>query len=153
MQTFLPYADFNKSAQVLDSKRLNKQLVECQQIFNALCGNSKGWTNHPVTNMWRGHRRHLWHYIKALHSEWLKRGGNTHKSAIKVCDYLVEFAVDIPITEIDAPAWIGLEEVHSAYRANLLRKDPIHYGKFGWAETPMEGYPYELCLNAMKENK
>lgn len=36
MQTFLPYPDFNKSAQCLDDKRLGKQRAECLQILKVL---------------------------------------------------------------------------------------------------------------------
>ena len=36
MQTFLPYSDFQKCAEVLDGKRLRKQIVECEQILNCL---------------------------------------------------------------------------------------------------------------------
>jgi hypothetical protein len=30
----------------------------------------------------------------------------------------------------------GNPEVHSSHRANLLRKDPNFYGKYGWQESP-----------------
>ena len=36
MQTFLPYADFERTAAVLDVRRLGKQRVEVLQICNAL---------------------------------------------------------------------------------------------------------------------
>ena len=36
MQTFLPYPDFERSAKVLDNKRLGKQRVEVLQILNVL---------------------------------------------------------------------------------------------------------------------
>lgn len=36
MNTFLPYADFQKSAQCLDNKRLGKQRVEAWQIYLTL---------------------------------------------------------------------------------------------------------------------
>lgn len=36
MQTFLPYADFQKSANILDKKRCWKQVVETKQILNLL---------------------------------------------------------------------------------------------------------------------
>ena len=32
--------------------------------------------------------------------------------------------------------WIGDERFHSSHRSNLLRKDPIYYGKYDWKETP-----------------
>lgn len=58
MQTFLPYSDFQKTAEVLDFRRLGKQRSEALTIIRAIkYGNS--WENHPATKMWRG-------YVKAL---------------------------------------------------------------------------------------
>lgn len=54
MQTFLPYADFARSAQVLDRARLGKQRVETKQIMLALTTEYYGWKYHPVTLMWSG---------------------------------------------------------------------------------------------------
>ncbi|MFA6358988.1 MAG: pyrimidine dimer DNA glycosylase/endonuclease V, partial [Candidatus Omnitrophota bacterium] len=62
MQTFLPYPDYKKCAQVLDRQRLSKQRVECKQILLANTGQSKGWTHHPVTLMWRGFESDLCKY-------------------------------------------------------------------------------------------
>ena len=62
MQTFLPYADFNKSAEVLDNRRLNKQILEGYQILKVL-GNPDpraGWRNHPAVKMWRGRVLVVW---------------------------------------------------------------------------------------------
>ena len=42
MQIFLPYADIEQSARVLDTQRLMKQRVESYQILNTLQGKSKG---------------------------------------------------------------------------------------------------------------
>ena len=33
-----------------------------------------------------------------------------------------------------------MRRYHSAMRANLLRKDPVWYGKFGWVEDPATPY-------------
>jgi len=54
MQTFLPYADFFKSAFVLDNRRLNKQITECKQIWIASVFGRGNWTNHPAVRMWQG---------------------------------------------------------------------------------------------------
>src|SRR4051794_10899397 len=55
VQTFLPYADFDASAAVLDDRRLGKQRVETMQVLRALVFPSyRGWKNHPATRMWRG---------------------------------------------------------------------------------------------------
>ena len=55
MQTFLPYPDFQKTAQCLDNKRLGKQRVEARQIISTLEGKSNGWRNHPAVKMWKGY--------------------------------------------------------------------------------------------------
>ncbi len=62
MQTFLPSANPVTSARLLDSKRLNKQILECYQILNVLSGKSKGggWRNHPAVLMWKRYVRGLW---------------------------------------------------------------------------------------------
>ena len=57
MQTFLPVADFEESARLLDSPRLGKQRVETLQILRALELPDYGWANHPVVTMWRGRTR------------------------------------------------------------------------------------------------
>lgn len=36
--------------------------------------------------------------------------------------------------EVEMPCWLGWEKFHSSHRSNLLRKDPIHYGRYGWNE-------------------
>src|SRR4051812_49440877 len=54
MQTFVPVADFEESARLLDSPRLGKQRVETLQILRALELPDYGWANHPAVLMWRG---------------------------------------------------------------------------------------------------
>jgi hypothetical protein len=39
-------------------------------------------------------------------------------------------------TRKDSPPWWGFKPLHSSHRANLLRKDPDYYGRFGWTEEP-----------------
>ena len=76
MQTFLPYADFQKSVEVLDYKRLGKQRVETFQVLNILLSRTptKGWRNHPVTVMWTGYESALQLYQNITIREWKKRG-------------------------------------------------------------------------------
>src|SRR3712207_9220014 len=54
MQTFVPVADFEESARLLDSPRLGKQRVETLQILRALELPDYGWASHPAVAMWRG---------------------------------------------------------------------------------------------------
>lgn len=122
MQTFLPYPDFQRSAQCLDNRRLGKQRVEAYQILRALNGQTKGWVNHPATRMWRGHDASLRMYLRSCILEWKRRGFKN--------------TMDIPeIEELsDMPAWFGDDRVHASHRSNLIRKDPVHYGSLGWSE-------------------
>ena len=61
MQTFLPYADFVKTAKCLDYRRLGKQRVEAFQILNILEGKTTkaGWKHHPAVLMWEGYENAL----------------------------------------------------------------------------------------------
>ena len=49
MQTFMPYPNIYASAMVLDMQRLNKQILESDQMIHAeLTHNDKFYKNHPV---------------------------------------------------------------------------------------------------------
>lgn len=123
MQTFLPYANFKKSAEVLDRQRLGKQRVECLQILNALTGKTKGWVNHPVTKMWRGYEQALIHYGIAICTEWKSRG---YKDT---CQEKIEAMLPVE-TDYKLPSFIGKYSFHQAMQSNLVRKNPEHYRNF-----------------------
>ncbi|MDF1535558.1 MAG: MSMEG_6728 family protein [bacterium] len=123
MQTFLPYPDFGKTAQVLDNRRLGRQRVEAYQILRTLSGLSKGWRNHPAVRMWRGYEMALSAYMNAMIDEWERRG---YRNTM--------FRVALPVAW-EKPPWLGDEALHRAYRSNLLRKDPDHFGRF-WPGEP-----------------
>ena len=55
-----------ETAVALDKKRLNKQIIECQQILDALNG-AKAWRNHPAVLQYRGHEKWLEMYMRTLH--------------------------------------------------------------------------------------
>src|SRR5688500_19943302 len=74
MQTFLPVADFEESARLLDSPRLGKQRVETLQVLRALELPDYGWTSHPVVRMWRGRTPALVAYGLAMVRVWRGRG-------------------------------------------------------------------------------
>lgn len=131
MQTFLPYPNFSQSARCLDNKRLGKQRVEAKQIYLALTDPTYGWQHHPAVKMWRGHEAALAHYGKLICVEWIRRGfQDTLFSWFDSC--IIDAAI-MGKTSCD-PAWIGNESFHASHRSNLLRKDPVWYGQFGWAE-------------------
>ena len=74
MQTFLPHADFRRTAEVLDSPRLGKQRVETLQILRALELPEYGWGNHPAVRMWRGYTPALVCYGLTCVEVWRERG-------------------------------------------------------------------------------
>lgn len=134
MQTFVPYADFAKSAQVLDLRRLGKQVIECQQIFKAITDPSYGWQNHPAIKMWRGHEVALFHYADAMADEWEDRRGKQHGAHLNLLEYITDWNPAMFAGGLVLPPWLGDERLHASHRSNLLRKDPAHYGQFGWTE-------------------
>ena len=89
MQVFLPEKSFSKSAQVLDYRRLVKQLLEGRQIMTVLAGEqaSKGWVNHPAVKMFKGYERALYAYLFAIKDEMHARGYKWEKNwdAVKYC--------------------------------------------------------------------
>lgn len=144
MQTFLPAAQYSKSAALLDNKRLGKQRVECKQILLALGlavgthpPGKKGWQNHPAVRMWRGYEAALALYSFCMCQEWLRRGfkDTLTPEFVDLYERLMPDAQSPP-----QPPWLGRKKLHASHRSNLLRKDPIFYGKFGWAEP--DDLPY-----------
>lgn len=129
MNTFLPYADFERTAAVLDNRRLGKQRVEVLQICNALHRESGGWINHPVTRMWRGYEPALVAYGFAIVRRWAAQG-----RADTVGEKLVPHLHGEPqrtqaelATRRMLPPWLGRDDLHCAYRSALVRKDPDFY--------------------------
>ena len=64
MQVFIVGSPL-ETAMALDRKRLNKQIIECQQILDALNG-AKAWSNHPCVLQYRGYEKWLEHYQSCL---------------------------------------------------------------------------------------
>lgn len=120
MQTFLPYADFQKTAEVLDFRRLGKQRIESKQILQVLLGEkpTSSWRNHPCTKMWRGYENALIAYSIVICQEWRKRGYVDNQLA------WFESKLNGPIV---LPPWMGDEQFHLSHRSNLVRKNPDHY--------------------------
>lgn len=133
MQTFLPYADFPRSAAVLDDRRLGKQRVEALQILRALVRPQYGWKHHPAVRMWAGHEEALATYGAAICADWVGRG------RVDTCatTMLVDAAASGVGTGRDQqqlaaagllPTWLGDPAFHRSHRAALVRKDADFYG-------------------------
>ncbi|GAB3896950.1 hypothetical protein GCM10029964_079090 [Kibdelosporangium lantanae] len=74
MQTFLPYPDFQATAEVLDARRLGKQRVEAIQVLRALTVPGYGWRHHPAAAMWAGYEEALVRYGLVVCSVWCATG-------------------------------------------------------------------------------
>jgi hypothetical protein len=129
VQTFLPYPDFERTADVLDDRRLGKQRVEVLQILNAMHRAGGGWANHPATRMWRGYEPALVAYGLAMIDVWTGKGrADTVRE--KILPHLhgepVRRQQELAALEM-LPPWLGREDIHRAYRSALVRKMPEHY--------------------------
>lgn len=134
MQTFLPYADFARSAASLDQKRLGKQRVEAYQILLQLCGVKMidfpiweprmGRWNHPAMAMWAGHEVQLLEYIRACCDQWTSRG--YRDTCLEKSSLVLELSRKPDWTD-EIPDWIGNEDLHRSHRSNLMRKDLAYY--------------------------
>ena len=146
MQTFLPFIDFDMSAQALDNKRLNKQVLEGYQILKVL-GNPDpraGWRNHPAVKMWRGSEAILWKYIMAMVAEANLRGIKTDKNVANLKALKKSEGI---YWGKEQPKWFSdilvMNRVVTTHRANLYRKDPIYYIDF--VNAVMDDYNEPCC--------
>ena len=137
MQTFLPYASFQHTAEVLDRQRLGKQRVETLQIIKCLAGDSpgRGWSHHPAVRMWSGYEPALALYGLVMIDEWTARG---YKDTC--ADKIMSYMDAVDLVDPAMPPWSGDERFHASHRSNLLRKAPEHYGALGWNEP--DDMPY-----------
>ena len=132
MQTFLPYADFERSARALDQKRLGKQRVETIQIIRALTRDKYGWAHHPAVLMWRGYEEALGRYGLTNVEVWKEMGfADTCADTMRADLAAVGISHIRTVRELAAagalPPWLGSEAFHRSHRSALLRKDPEHY--------------------------
>lgn len=128
MQTFLPYRNFHKATACLDKTRLGNQVY--REGITLLRG---GWKNHPASKMWAGYEPALAEYLLAGMDELNNRGKYYY-----ACEH--ELQTVLHSTDILVyPPWLLNEEqaerVFASHRSNLLRKDPVYYGQFGWMES------------------
>jgi hypothetical protein len=132
VQTFLPYADFERSARVLDAKRLGKQRVETIQVVRALTVPGYGWANHPAVLMWKGFEEALGRYGFTCCDVWSELGFGDTCAATIGADLrtigITTVRTQAELAEAGAlPPWLGDEAVHVSHRSALVRKDPERY--------------------------
>lgn len=140
MQTFLPFTDFALSAKSLDSKRLNKQIVEAYQILKAITDPNYGWQNHPIVNMWRGYPQALLDYARECSIEMSSRGTFNIAYGHMVSFYKNNISPSYEIDNTETyPTWLGHEPFHTTHRANLIKKSPSYIATF-YGETSLDEF-------------
>jgi len=78
--------------------------------------------------MWRGHEAALIRYGVVICEEWTRRG---FKDTVRE-----KLLARLPEVDAGDPGWLGMEPFHASHRSSLIRKDPRHYGQFGWTDDP-----------------
>ncbi|TKK86839.1 cytoplasmic protein [Herbidospora galbida] len=133
MQTFLPYADFTATAEVLDARRLGKQRVEAIQVLRATSIDDYGWRHHPAAKMWRGYEEALVRYGLAICDRWCSTGRADTCAATLRQDLgrftgIATIRTQAALAEAgELPPWLGDPGFHLSHRSALLRKDPDFY--------------------------
>ncbi|MFF3291040.1 MSMEG_6728 family protein [Streptomyces sp. NPDC003023] len=133
MQTFLPYADFTRSAAALDPRRLGKQRVEALQVLRGLTVPGYGWRRHPAVRMWVGYEEALVRYGLDVCGVWTAEGRSDTCAATLVNDFLfwrpgvTVRSQDRLAADGDLPPWLGDTAFHRSHRSALVRKDPGFY--------------------------
>jgi len=90
--------------------------------------------------MWRGHACGLYDYVRVMAEVWLERRPHNRPHGA-----WVNLQADHPgCAGGTPPGWVGLASFHASHRANLLRKEPEHYGQFGWTEDPSLPYVWPI---------
>jgi pyrimidine dimer DNA glycosylase len=140
MQTFLPYADFERTARVLDLKRLGKQRVECIQVLRGLTRSDYGWRHHPAVRMWKGYEEALGRYAFTCCEVWVERGFADTCAATIGVDLrdagVTAVRSQAELEEAGAlPPWLGDPDFHRSHQSALVRKDPAFYGPV-FADVP-----------------
>ena len=125
MQVFITGTAF-ETAQVLDKKRLNKQIVECNQILSAIKGETKAWNNHPCTNQYRDHVEWLENYVSCLYEY---KSGNIQQAKMFSAQADIFFRPEF-----------HTEEYFNQMKRRLYTKDPVHYAQWSDLGTSEENW-------------
>ena len=120
-----------ETAMVLDRKRLNKQIIECQQILDALNG-KKAWSNHPCVLQYRGYEEWLREYSRCL-SAWKDNDKSTAFVAEQWCH--------------QTRPLFHTQEYFDQMKRRLYTKDKEHYKQWAHLGESNENWYWSKELN------
>ena len=143
MNVFVPYANPLETAKCLDRLRLNKQVIECSQILNAIDGTGKGWVNHPVTKMYKPYRQWLYRYMQCLecYIRYIKAKDGCSKDS-----YLIQSVLWGEKADKIRPFFLT-NDFCDQHKRRLFTKNPEHYKQFEEYGTSDENWYFDNDKN------
>lgn len=126
MQVFIVGTPY-ETAEALDYKRLNKQMIENQQIMDAILGDGKGWFNHPVVKSYKNHFQYLYYYRMCLF--WYSRGNKP--MARKMSEQAMAFKPNF-----------HTEEYFNQMKRRLFEKDEEYYKQWSYLGKSQQNHYY-----------
>ena len=124
MQVFIVGTPY-ETAEILDVKRLNKQIIENKQIMDAILGRGKGWFNHPVVKSYKNHFHWLYYYNLCLF--WYSRGDKP--MAKKMSDKAMAFKPNF-----------HTEEYFNQMKRRLFEKDEEYYKQWSYLGKSLDNW-------------
>lgn len=138
MQVFVPFSKPMACAMVLDSRRLNKQVIECRQILAAIRGEKSAWAHHPCVLMYSNHVEWLENYMKCL--DCVREARNVHHEdadeGVELLDLAEEWSAQ---ANKNTPPFLT-EEFCEQHRRRLYTKNEEVYSQFKKYGTSYENW-------------
>jgi hypothetical protein len=133
------------TAKVLDPKRLNKQIVECRQIINAIKGNNKGWKNHPAVIQYQEYEDWLFGYLMCLENYYWA----VYKKDVPELTRpdLMEHAIKWSKLASELCPSFHTEEFFTQMKRRLYTKDNNHYKQWSALSESQENWYWSTKEN------
>lgn len=122
MQVFIVGSPL-ETAMALDPRRLNKQIIECQQILDALNG-AKAWSNHPCTLQYRSHKLWLELYMYCLESFQMSLDS---KISPEDADGFIRLAMEWSEKSFEYKPPFHTQEYFDQMKKRLFTKNAVYY--------------------------
>lgn len=139
MQTYLPYPDFVKSAEALDTQRLGTQIEDCVKILDTLHEVSDlSHYRDPIVRMWKFYEYRLSQFGLICCQEWYERHEIDHDLLGKVNEH--SNWSEGETTEY--PIWWGDVDIHIQWRRLLIGEAPKFYQTMWPRLKPLKKFRY-----------
>lgn len=154
MQIFCPYPSPLECAKALwnDSKRFNKQIIECKQILDAIDGVGTGWFNHPVVKMYKPYKDWLVNYACCLQAyrNYMKYKNVPDWTSSAIYRQAVMYSEK---ADKIRPPFLT-EEFRGQHKCRLYTKSPESYSQFAkYGKSDINYYFVEGELLKYKDGK